>query len=118
MDLIPFEGGCVLIAGAFVPFLLARWPISRSGRKISVLCYLPPTIIGFGKGIMTAQLRNWLTVHSEVGCASRTAERADRAAAAKANSRKRRLRKVKGRQQACIGWGNLVTLGMFFRLPL
>ena len=22
MDLIPFEGGCVLIAGAFVPFLL------------------------------------------------------------------------------------------------
>ena len=34
------------------------------------------------------------------------------------NSRKRRLRKVKGRQQACIGWGNLVTLGMFLRLPL
>ena len=30
-----------------------------------------------------------------------------------ANSRTRRLRKVKGRQQACIGWGNLVTLGMF-----
>ena len=35
-----------------------------------------------------------------------------------ANSRTRRLRKVKGRQQACIGWGNLVTLGMFLRLPL
>jgi hypothetical protein len=40
------------------------------------------------------------------------------AIASEANSRKRRLRKVKGRQQACIGWGNLVTLGMFLRLPL
>ena len=36
----------------------------------------------------------------------------------KVNSRKRRLRKVKGRQQVCINSGKLVTLGMFLRLPL
>ena len=58
-------------------------------------------------------------MHSELGCASQGLLNAQiEPQQPKVNSRKRRLRKVKGRQQACIGWGNLVTLGMFLRLPL